>query len=206
MNWKKFGGLTGALGSVLFILVFTLEGVYRTGYEPRAMYISELALGPRGWIQALNFIYLGLSILFFSRGVFAEFKEKRGNILFLIIGACIFGSGFFTMDPATTPPLEMSWQGILHTLLGAIVFLLTPISCFVFFTYFREEPRWQSLQWWTMVAGIIITAAVVMMAVGPNDPPAAPNVFNEWDGLIQRIALITYLSWQFFFALKLFLV
>jgi hypothetical protein len=39
------------IGPALFVLVFTLEGWLRPGYDPLAMYVSALSLGPSGWIQ-----------------------------------------------------------------------------------------------------------------------------------------------------------
>ncbi|MGH8679323.1 MAG: hypothetical protein ACREUQ_13365, partial [Burkholderiales bacterium] len=77
------------------------------------------------------------------------------------------------------------------------------ISCFVFLRRFRKDPTWRSLQWWTLAAGAITAASVVVMSVGPARAPLAPNAFNEWNGAIQRTALITYLSWQFTFAMAL---
>jgi hypothetical protein len=49
----------------------------------------------------------------------------------------------------------------------------------------------------------MVTAAVVLLRVGPTVPPGAPNVFNGWQGLIQRAALIPYLAWIFAFAMRL---
>jgi hypothetical protein len=47
------------IGPTLFVVMFTLEGWLRPGYEPLGMFISELALGPRGWIQVSNLMLFG---------------------------------------------------------------------------------------------------------------------------------------------------
>lgn len=171
------------------------------------MFVSELALGPRGWIQAVNFVLFGVLFLVFTRGVAGELQYGRasraGPILLAIIGISLLVSGLFVMDPVTTPPDQTSWHGKLHTLFGALAFSLMPVSCFVFLRRFTADPKWRSLQWWTLAAGTIIAASVVVMSVGPTQPPAAPNAFNEWIGVIQRTALVTYLAWQFTFALGL---
>jgi hypothetical protein len=195
------------IGPTLFVAIFTLEGWLRPGYEPRGMFVSELALGPRGWIQVVNFVVLGALFLVFTRGVAAEFQDgkasRAGPILLTIIGISLLVSGIFVMDPVTTPRDQMSWHGKLHGLFGALVFSLSPVSCFVFLRRFREDSRWRPLRWWTLAAGTITAAAVVVMSVGPARPPAAPNAFNEWSGVIQRTVLVTYLSWQFTFAWRL---
>jgi Protein of unknown function (DUF998) len=97
-------------GPSLFLLTFTLEGWLRPGYHARAMFVSELALGPRGWIQSINFIVFGVLFLVFTRGVSGRFHSGRasraGPVLLTIIGVSFLVSGFFTMDPVATPPIE----------------------------------------------------------------------------------------------------
>jgi hypothetical protein len=198
------------IGPTIFVAAFTLEGWLRPGYEPRRMFVSELALGPRGWIQVVNFVVFGALFLVFTRGVAGEFHEGKasrlGPILLAIIGISFLVSGPFVMDPLTTPPNQMSWHGKLHVFFGALVFSLSPISCFVFLRRFRQAPKWRkwpkwrALQWWTLAAGTITAASVVVMSIGPTKPPAAPNAFNQYIGAIQRTALITYSSWIFTFA------
>jgi hypothetical protein len=137
----------------------------------------------------------------------AEFRSgkasRAGPILLAIIGVSFLVSGIFVMDPAATPRDQMSWHGKLHGLFGALVFSLSPASCFVFLRRFREDPAWRPLQRWTLAAGLISAASVVVMSVAPTRPPAAPNAFNEWNGVLQRTVLVAYLSWQLAFALGL---
>jgi hypothetical protein len=204
---RQLGAWAGMIGPPLFVAVFALEGWLRSGYNSAGMFVSELSLGPRGWIQMLNFVVFGLLFLIFTQGVAAAFQEgkasRAGPLLLAIIGISFLVSGPFVMDPATTRADQMSWHGALHQLFGALVFSLSPVSCFVFLRRFRVDPNWRSLYGWTLAAGTIIAASVVLQSVGPARPPAAPNAFNEWVGLVQRTALVTYLGWLFTFALHL---
>ncbi|MFO7538982.1 MAG: DUF998 domain-containing protein [Chloroflexota bacterium] len=204
---RQLAAWTGMIGPVLFVAIFTIEGWLRPGYDARGMFVSELALGPRGWIQIVNFLLFGLLFLLFTRGVAAEFQEgkasRAGPILLAIIGISLFASGIFVMDPVTTPPEQMSWHGNLHNLFGALVFLLIPLSCFVFLRRFRVDAKWRSLQWWTLAAGMITAVLLIVWSVGAAEPPAPPTIFNEWTGFMQRAILVTYLSWQFVFAWEL---
>jgi hypothetical protein len=194
------------IGSALFVTVFTLEGWLRPGYDPRSTFISELSIGPRGWIQILNFIILGLLFLVFAWGVAAEFPEgkasKAGPILLAIIGFSFLVSGPLVTDVAATPRDQMSLHGILHGIFGALVFSLSPISCFVFWRRFRQDPNWQHLKGWTLAAGII-TAAAVMMLSAATKTQVVPNIFTPWNGFIQRMVIIPYLTWIFAFAFAL---
>lgn len=199
-------GWAGMIGPALFVVVVTVEGWFRPNYNPVTQFISELSLGSRGWVQIINFIVLGTLLLLFASGVAAEFKNgkasKSGPIILGVIGILVFLSGPFVMDPANLPFEQMSWHGILHQLFGAFAFLLMPISCLVFWRRFRSDPNWRLLQHWTLLAGIITIGAVVLLRVGVT-PPAPPSLLNQWIGLIQRIALVTFLVWIFTFALHL---
>jgi Protein of unknown function (DUF998) len=206
MNQRQISAWAGMIGTTLFVLIFTLEGWYRPGYKPLEMFVSALSLGSRGWIQILNFIIFGALLFVFSRGVAAEFpngKASRGGLIILTtIAICYFLSGPFVMDPANTPRNQMTFHGTMHGLFGGIVFTLMPISCFVFLRRFREDPKWQFLQWWTLGLGLISALGVVLLTIATKSPDTQ-NVFSDWFGLIQRTAIVPFMIWIFIFALGL---
>ncbi len=206
MNMRQIAALAGMIGPVLFVAIFTLEGFLRPGYDPLRMYISALSLGPRGWIQITNFIAFGVFFLIFTHGIAAEFQNgrasKAGPILLTIIGISFLVSGPFVMDPATNEG-TMSLCGMIHGIFGGIVFTLMPLSCFVFLRRFQEDQKWRSFQWCTIVAGIIVTVAVILLSI-VTKLPAALDAYGAWVGLIQRMALVPYMIWIFAFALKFY--
>lgn len=195
-------------GSLLFVAVFTIEGFVRPGYDPLSMYVSELSLGPRGWIQISNFVASGVLLLAFAWGVAAEFRVGRasraGPILFAIIAFSLLVSGPFVMDSASTPRDLMTLPSRLHWGFGALVFSLSPISCWVFWLRFRKDDRWRSFAGWTLSIAVITTLAVIFMSVGPTRPPAPPNALNQWVGFIQRTILVPFFIWMFTFAAVLY--
>ena len=203
---RVLAGWAGMIGSALFVLVFTMEGWLRPGYDWRSTFISELSIGPRGWIQILNFIILGTLFLVFTWGVAAEFCEgkasKAGPLLLAIIGFGFLISGPLVTDLAATPRDQMSLHGIFHGIFGALVFSLAPVSCFVFWRRFREDPSWKHLQGWTLTVGIITTAAVVLLSAATKTA-VMPNALTPWNGLIQRTVIVPYLIWIFTFAFTL---
>ena len=204
---RRIAAWAGMIGPALFVAIFTIEGWLRPGYQPLKMYVSELSLGPRGWIQIANFIVLGILLLAFARGVAAEFqtgKASRGGPILLIIIAVLFlVSGPSRMDPTGTPLNQITVHGTIHGLAGGIVFLLMPISCFVFLRRFRVDPGWRSLQWPTLVLGIIIATAVVLLTI-LSKPPEIERVFVDWLGLVQRAIIVPFMLWVFIFALALY--
>lgn len=206
VNQRQIAAWAGMIGSALFVAVFTLEGWLRPDYNPFSMYISALSLGPRGWIQVINFIVLGVFLLIFAWGIRAEFptgKTARGGSIMLAILAVLFiVSGIFVMDPMDTPQDQMSVHGLIHGIAGGIVFVLMPVTIFVYLRRFRVEPNWLAVQGWTVVLGIIEATAVIIFTIVSKSPTLF-NTFAGWIGLIQRAALIPFMFWLFIFALHL---
>jgi hypothetical membrane protein len=204
MNKQQIYAWAGIVGSALFLLTVTLEGWYRPDYKPLQMAISELALGPRGWIGIWNSIIYGLLLLVFSRGVAAEFpngKASRGGLIILIlIAVCIFLSGIFVMDPVNTPREQMTFHGIMHLIAGILMVLLLPICCFVYLRRFLVDPKWQFLRYWTLVFGILSAYGYL---IGPisSISPESRNFIQNYMGFHQRIFALSFSAWIFVFAL-----
>jgi hypothetical protein len=207
MNQRNAAARAGMIGPALFVTVFTLEGWLRPGYDPFGMYVSELSLGPRGWIQIANFVVFGTLMLLFVRGVADEFHTGKGSrsgpLLLAVIAVSYLVSGPFVMDPTTVPADRMSWHGALHGIFGAIVFALMPVGCFVFLRRFREDAAWRPLFGWTLAAGTISATAVIMLSLATK-LPVPPESFAAWEGAIQRTAIIPFQAWIFTFAVRLY--
>src|SRR5262245_12208036 len=135
---RRLGALAGIVGPPLFVAVFVVEGWLRPGYDSRSMYLSELALGPRGIIQITNLVVYGILLLVFARGIAAQFPHgnaaRWGPRLLRIAGLGWIGAGLFVMDPqALSEPLaQFSWHCWLHALFGWLLMVGMPGSCFVF--------------------------------------------------------------------------
>ena len=207
VNVRRLAALAGMIAAALFVAVFTIEGWLRPGYDPRAMYVSALSLGSRGWIQIANFVLFGVLMFVFTRGVAAEFpsgKASRGGLTLLtVIAFCYLLSGPFIMDPMGTPAGETTPTGAIHGILGAIAFMLMPISSFVLLRRFNVDPNWRSLRVWTLVLGTVSAAAVVFLSVASKSPQYE-SAFADWLGLIQRAIIVPFMLWVFIFALRLY--
>jgi hypothetical protein len=206
-NQLQLTSLAGMIGALLFITTFTLEGLLRPGYLPLATYVSALSLGPRGGIQIANFIIFGVLLFIFTRGVADGFPSgkasRNGLILLTIVAFCYFFSGPFVMDPTGTPLSQVTIHGTIHGILGAIAFMLMPISCFVYLRVFNQDPNWRSMRGWTLVLGSISAAALVLLTIASKFPQMQ-TIFADWLGLIQRTLIIPFMIWVFLFALELY--
>ena len=200
---RRLGAWAGVIGSLLFVGVFTIEGMLRPGYDAASMYISALSLGPRGWVQIANFMVSGLLIALFARGVAAAFGKTApiGMVLLTLIGLSLIASGPFVMDPVGASFAQMSLHSQLHYLFGAVVFSLAPVSCFIFFRRFRQTPAWRPLRWWTLALGLVMVVGIGFLKAAALAPPSDP--LHAWLGVIQRATLIPFFLWVLTFGLAL---
>src|SRR5258708_34579052 len=89
----------GALGPLLFILVFLIEGATRPGYSAWRNFVSSLSTSNQGWEQIANFLVCGLLVFGFAVGLRQGGQACRsatwGPILFGILGVALIIAGLF---------------------------------------------------------------------------------------------------------------
>lgn len=204
-------------GSVFYFSVLTIDGLLRPDFHTANMLISELALGPWGWVQDVNFIVFGLSILLFALGAALEFGSTRaariGVTLLAFIGVSMIGSGIFVIDPvpatgamiklAEINPRGASFHSKFHYVLGTTAFVLAPVSCFCFVLADRlnTSPKWQAFRRWSLVLGIAMLLGLTLLKI--STLPLEANPLRPWYGLVQRAMVLAFIIWLFRFGLFL---
>ena len=200
---EKIAARAGMLGTALFTLSFTINGFLRPNYNPVQRYVSELSIGPMGWVQIVSFMFLGASIVLFSFGVRAAFPTGKASraapVLFNIIGIGYFLSGPFVTDPQAMFNNQQPLSGIIHGIAGALVFSLSAASCFVLWRRFRTDEKWQSLSAFSLAAGIIMAVLIILMKIGQLQT----GLLHNWAGLVQRCCLSVSYVWIFLVSFKM---
>lgn len=190
------------IGAVFFVSVFSVHGWLSPGYSATRMFVSELSLGPQGWIQIFNFMLTGILVLAFGRGLAAHFRtgvaSRTGPVLVQGIGASLIASGPFTTDSSAMFD-QPTAHGVVHGIFGALVFTCGPVACLVFYRRFRIDPLWHALAGWTLGSGVVLVLGIVLLRI--SQQPG--GVLFEWKGLLQRILLVTLMTWIFTVAARL---
>jgi hypothetical protein len=189
-------------GAVLFVATFTAQGWMYPGYSWTGMFVSELSLGPHGWVQILNFVLTGALVLVFGHGLRAHFStgaaSRAGPVLVQCMGVSLMVSGPFTTDPSALTG-QPTAHGLVHGIFGAVFFTAAPLCCFVYFRRFRRDPAWRPLAGWTLAAGALLTLGIGMLKISQQP---GTELF-DWKGLVQRVLLVTLMSWIFAVAFRL---
>jgi hypothetical membrane protein len=196
----------GALGPLLFIVVFLLEGATRPNYSPWHHFVSSLSLGEGGWMQITNFLLCGALVLCFAIGLRRVLHPGKGStwgpLLLGLFGLCLIGAGLFVTDPLLGyppgSPSTLTLHGAIHMLLSLVVFAALIAACFVLARRFAGDPAWRGWDTYSIVTGILVAVLFIATDVVASSPnPNAPA------GLVQRLCIIIGWVWIALVALRL---
>jgi hypothetical membrane protein len=126
----------GVIGSILSLLVITLDGLLRPGYSPLYQMISDLGVGKNAWLVNSDLVVSGLLIMLFAIGFSQEMRNSISEVrlvvstsLFLLAGVGIANDGFFTEYNIADP--QAALHEALHTLGFFVAFISLGIAFFL---------------------------------------------------------------------------
>ncbi|MGW1892364.1 DUF998 domain-containing protein [Streptomyces sp. NPDC002004] len=142
----------GAAAGPLFLSVGVIEGLTRGGFNFTRNAISQLSLGPMGWIQVINFLLTGVLVTAGAVGIRRTIGHTTGGTwaprLIGVFGVSFLLAGAFTADPgsgfpAGTPdgPAPMSAHGAVHMLVGTAGYLALCAAFLVLARHFAAHAR-----------------------------------------------------------------
>jgi hypothetical protein len=172
----------GVAGTVLFLIIYLIEGATRPGYNAWAQTISSLSFGPDGWIQRADFILCGVSVLWLAvvwrqilkGGVCARwYPIVRG-----VEGLGLIGVGIFTQDPLHTASLI----GIVSAM---------SVGLFVIARRFWNDPQWRGWGIFSVACGLwpMVLMSFFGIALNPH------TALSPYAGLIERLATSPDIVW-----------
>ena len=195
----------GAIGPLLFIVMFLIEGATRPNYSAWHQFVSSLSQGEQGWMQICNFLVCGVLVVCFAIGLRRVLHPGKGStwgpILLGIFGLCLIGAGPFVTDPILGyppgAPSTPTVHGALHVLLSLLAFVSLPAACFVLARRFAGDPEWRGWVFYSIATGILVVVFLIAADVAASPNPRAPA------GLLQRVSIITGWGWIALVALRL---
>ncbi|MFI5264456.1 MAG: DUF998 domain-containing protein [Candidatus Kapaibacterium sp.] len=193
--------ISGAFGCWLFVLASIIQGRFHIDYDPVRHPLSSLAIGEYGWLQAANFIVLGLLTLGFSIGLRRALRRSKESIwvgiVMGLVAIGLVGAGIFITDPEYGYPVNLplilapiTFQGYLHEFFSLIIFLGLPVACFILRHRFQVtgEPGWAAYSGFT---GIAILVTFVLAGMGFKQFPH----IADFAGVYQRLSITLGSIW-----------
>lgn len=183
--------LLGPATAALFVLVVTVEGVRRPGYDSGYHTGSELELGERGWIQRANFVVVAAGMAGFAIGVLRALDTVLAALLLGVAAGGFLAAGLFVPDPvrgyppgaSTTRGRPETWHAKLHDLTGPIIFLSLLGAVLAVAT--RLDGVWRVYTSATAAVGFVLVASTIAAYLA------------DWarTGLVQRALICVCLLW-----------
>lgn len=201
----------GIIGPLTFFAVFTVDGAITPGYSALRDAVSYLALGPHGWVQTLNFIFLAVCVGAFALGLFKSWRPVSRSVL-IAIGCCgIASSGvgylLAAILPAHRPPQP---PGPLHTMAFEIVFFGQGFACLLIGLRLVSISRWRWIGWMSLLVALVTVAAAAgnlssLISQAPQTPISSPSGAFPLGGLFNRILIAIAFTWYLIVASRLLL-
>jgi hypothetical membrane protein len=187
--WAAWAGI---LGPVLFTVGYTAQEIARADtFDPVALPVSALSIGPWGWVQQVNFALFGILTFVFAaglhRGPSATLGGAVGPALLAVSGVGLLVAGAFSLRVDAAGAVYDPGG---HRVGAVLFFLVGALGLMVLSARLRRDPRWRSIAGYTLVAGAVAATAFVAMAVFAL-PEQAP--LHAWTGLLQRVLLLLVL-------------
>ena len=193
----------GTAGTVVFPLVYVVEGLTRPDYDSLRQAISALSLGPGGWVQRLDFAICGVGVLWsalvwrriLAGGVCATWYP----IVRAVEGFGLVAIAFFSQDAAygyppgapsgATPPTP---AGLVH-LVGTIVIVNAMcIGLLIIARRFWKAPGWRGWATYSIASAVATMVLMGFFGVAQNTHTA----LTGYAGLFERLATSSDTLWS----------
>jgi hypothetical membrane protein len=184
--------LGGIAGPVALVTAFSVAGAMRPGYSAIRDVVSDLGLGPRGWIVngagLLNAVLLTAWVAAFARRARTTLAPGRRRLSAALLEVPAIGyavASVFTEAHATND---------IHVFAGAVPALVGPaLAFFVTGLALRRNEHWRGWSGYSFAAALAtaILVALTVWLLEVDVRPAGASI----GGLAERALIIETLAW-----------
>ena len=177
---------------VLYVVLDAIAQALPPHYSPISQAESLLAVGPYGYVMAINFLNRGVFSLLFGYGmvqVFSMFGENWRNYKWGLYAIGIWGVGALLLPgfPATGRTLGI------HAIIAYIVLFAAPLGEF---SISLKLGRVKALAGVRKTALVIASFGVLSMIFFLWLLPFLHNLNSNYDGLFERLLLGSIIAWM----------
>lgn len=182
------------LGILYFFAAVTTEELLRPLYDPIQRTISELAIGPFGFLQTSAFVVLGLSLLALQHALAHHLRHTvTARIALALIALCGVASFLAAAFPTNLKGAVMTAAGEVHESVAVFGYAGLIVAMILLSLHFRHDARWRSF--FAPSSGLAVVGAAASIAMGATSG-------GDLSGLTQRIMVVPLLLWVLLTALR----
>jgi hypothetical protein len=199
-----------AAGLTTFVAAFLVEGATRPGYRPWRHAVSQLSLGPFGWVNTIAILLTAVALLAFAAGLHDALPTGIGSTwgppLIGVVGAGFLLAAAFPIDPGLGYPPGTSAQhslaGLVHGLVITVAFGCLSAACFVMARRFAGDPAWRGWARYSTVTGLVVATGYLATSVltGLDQAGVLPDAPG---GVVQRAMIVAGFGWIALLAARL---
>lgn len=184
-------------GLILYLVLDAVVQSLPPHYSPMSQAESDLAVGPYGYIMAVNFINRGvLSLCFiFALALTANSFDtmgaqfRKGGWLFGVWSVGAFLLAVFSTDVPATP---ISWHGAIHLVVAILAFLGGAFGAlYLSWGMAGNRPLERAKGVAVPLSYLAVALCAVEILAG-----VLPGAFSSYGGLIERLFLASVLVWE----------
>jgi Protein of unknown function (DUF998) len=175
------------VGILYFFAAVTAEELLRPLYDPIQRTISELAIGPFGFLQTSAFIALGLSLLALQHALYRRLRHSLlSRIALVLLGLCGIASFLAAAFPTDLKGAVVTLAGTIHDLAASFGYGALIIAMILLTLHFRRERHWRSF--------VLSSSSLSAVGVGASIFLGLTNG-SDIMGLSQRAMAVPLLLW-----------
>jgi hypothetical membrane protein len=187
---------------IAFMITFLVEGAIRPGYSSWRHAVSQLSLGPFGWVNTIAILLTGLALLAVAAGLRRALVTGTGStwaprligvtgVGFLLGGAFPIGPGL-NYPPGT--PAQQTMSGLIHGLAITVAFGCLSAACFVMARRFAGESTGRGWARYSTISGLLVATGYLATSVITGLDQVGV-LAGAPGGLLQRITIIAGFGW-----------
>lgn len=190
---------------ILYLVLDAIAQSLPPHYSPIKDAESDLAVGPYGYIMAINFLNRGILSLVF---IYAFLKtldlsgisRKSFKSGYTLLGIWAVGAILLAFFPTDVPATPMSWHGAIHFVVAIIAFIGGAFGTLLLSSHFKEITSAKGTE---NLAEILSYVVILFWLVEFFTPFVSPHLVSRFGGLIERLFLGSVLLWIFAVSLSL---
>ena len=173
------------IGIILYLVLDIIAQLLPPHYNFITQAESDLAVGPYGYVMAINFLIRGLFSLSFIIGLIITFNSEKSRYRagLILLGIWTLGAFILAFFPADiTPPYTT--HGMIHGVTAIAVFLGGSLGILILTIRMRMDNKFTDIIKYLLPLSILLVISL-----------AFSLILNHIFGLIERIFLASIILW-----------